>query len=87
MAEQQIDMKHPAYDAVMWAKCRDFVLGGDRVKSQGRLYLPELSGQSAARYEAYKARSMFYDATSRTLQGLMGAILHLSLLCAQSFVM
>lgn len=85
MAEQQIDMKHPAYDAVMWAKCRDFVLGGDRVKSQGRLYLPELSGQSAARYEAYKARSMFYDATSRTLQGLMGAIFRRPYECDLAF--
>jgi hypothetical protein len=71
VTEQRIDTKHPDYSEEMWQKCRDFVIGGDRVKSQGRRYLPELSGQSLERYEAYKARAMFYDATSRTMQGLM----------------
>jgi hypothetical protein len=86
VTEQRIDTKHPDYSEEMWQKCRDFVIGGDRVKSQGRRYLPELSGQSLERYEAYKARAMFYDATSRTMQGLMGAIFRRPFECAVEFL-
>jgi len=72
--EAKIETYHPQYDAEMWEKCRLVSRGGDAVKKAGRKYLPQLTGQDEERYQSYKQRSMFYDATMRTVQGLMGAI-------------
>lgn len=57
-----------------WKKCRVVVEGEDAVKAAGSLFLPMLSGQSGGEYAAYKMRALFYGATGRTLDGLLGAI-------------
>lgn len=56
-------------------RCRDTNEGEDAVKAAGVQYLPRLSKQSSAEYEAYKGRALWYGATSRTVQGLSGAVM------------
>lgn len=74
---------HPHYMANQpkWARCRVAAAGEDDVKAAAELYLPRLGGQDAQPstdwasrdpYEAYKARAMFYEATARTVEVLVG---------------
>lgn len=71
-----IDSLHPfaAARLAQWLRCRHCHDGSDAVKAAGATYLPVLSGQSSDRYEAYKARAMFYNAFARTVQALTGVL-------------
>lgn len=71
-----VDTKHNDYVAAAnsWAVVRDCVAGEETVKARGSLYLPKLSGQDDTEYKAYKMRAMFYGATGRTREGLLGAV-------------
>jgi len=71
-----VDTKHEAYTAATkdWQLCRDCAEGERLIKERGQLYLPILSGQDEAEYNAYKARALFYNAMSRTLEGLVGLV-------------
>lgn len=71
-----INTLHPDFDALQsdFRTMRDVVAGEGAVKKAGDLYLPKLGGQSEAEYAAYKARALFYGATARTLEALVGAI-------------
>ena len=53
-----------------WQRCRDCFDGSDAVKAQGQKYLPSI----ASDYEAYLNRAEFYNATARTVMGLLGAV-------------
>ncbi len=71
-----VDTEHPSYIEwkMDWKKIRD-VLGGERKIKAGRQeYLPKLDGQSILEYDAYLERGVFFDATMRTQDGLLGAI-------------
>jgi hypothetical protein len=57
-----------------WSKIRDCLEGEDRVKDQGKAYLPQPSGMDLNAYKAYKTRSSFYAVTERTLRGLSGLV-------------
>jgi len=71
-----IDARHKQYEkyAPQWQRCRDAAAGGDAVKERGEAYLSALSGQDTAEYTAYQKRADWYGATSRTIQGLTGAV-------------
>lgn len=71
------DTQHPDYKAhlPMWKKCRDVVSGEDAVHAAGAEYLPRLSEQKEADYQAYVQRTPFYNATSRTIDGLVGMVM------------
>lgn len=71
-----ISTKHPQYEKFLgqWEKVRTAISGEEAVKAAGTTFLPQLSGQSSSEYESYKERAMFYGASSRTVQGLTGAI-------------
>lgn len=71
-----IDSTHNQYDkfAERWEKCRDVMEGSYAVKSKTTTYLPKLDGQTTEEYDAYLGRTLFYGATSRTIQGLVGSI-------------
>ena len=71
-----INTTHPEYNARLkqWERCRDCTDGGDAVKGKGTLYLPKLREQDNADYDAYVNRALFYGATGRTVQGLVGAV-------------
>lgn len=58
-----------------WSKCRHVVDGEGAVKSAGETYLPRLTEQTDAEYQAYRQRALFYGASGRTVAGLSGAIL------------
>ncbi len=71
-----VNSTHRQYEAYRhkWTRCRDVIEGADAVKAKGEVYLPSLSGQSSDEYSAYKKRATFYNASSRTLDALVGAI-------------
>jgi hypothetical protein len=53
-----------------WQRCRDCFEGSDAVKARGEIYLPSV----ASDYDAYIKRAEFYNATARTVMGLLGAV-------------
>ena len=57
-----------------WQRCRDAFDGRDAVIDRGELYLPRISGDSDQLYAAYQMRAEWYGATSRTVNGLLGAV-------------
>lgn len=71
-----VDSKHPKYssEAPKWRLVRDCIDGEFAIKAAGTIYLPKLTNQKEQKYRAYRDRAMFYGATGRTLQGLLGAI-------------
>jgi len=80
-----VSTKHESYKALedRWAKCRDCAEGSDAVKARGVLYLPALDSHKqesllgvggSSKYNEYLLRTLFYNATGRTIQGLAGAI-------------
>lgn len=75
MAQQaKVDSTHEEYDerAPAWKRCRDVSDGQEAVHKRGTEYLPKLTDQSDQDYLAYKTRASFYNATWRTLGGLLG---------------
>ncbi|MCK4790824.1 MAG: DUF4055 domain-containing protein [Desulfobacteraceae bacterium] len=71
-----VDSEHPQYirRKKQWKRCRDAVEGSDDIKEAGVKYLPMLEGMDDQEYAAYKKRAMFYGASGRTVQGLLGAV-------------
>lgn len=72
-----VDTPHPNYSAneSKWRRCRDAVDGADAIKGKKTEYLPRLSAQDDAEYNAYLMRAMWYGASARTIQGLSGAVM------------
>ena len=72
-----VNSLHPEYAAYQskWTRCRDTFEGSDAVKERGVSYLPALTEQTAAEYDAYKTRAVFYSITSKTLESLVGIAL------------
>lgn len=60
--------------APKWQRCRDVAAGQDAIHSAGEAYLPKLKDQTKEDYEAYVARATFYNATWRTIAGLLGML-------------
>ncbi len=83
-----VDKSCEEYDRYyrQWERCRDCYEGGDKIKSEGAKYLPMLdthkfdfpdlpNGMSgSAAYEAYKERSVFFNALGRTVDGFTGLV-------------
>lgn len=71
-----VEAKHPAYNRYIerWLRCRHVHEGGDTIKQHNELYLPRLSAQRQNEYDAYLKRALWFGATSRTVQGLRGAV-------------
>jgi len=72
-----VDNKHEGYVDRYddWALLRDAIAGERVIKAAGVAYLPKLIGQRMLAYNSYKARGTFFNALSRTVQGLTGAIM------------
>lgn len=68
--------QHASYKAHLniWQRVRDVVAGEDAVKRAGQNYLPRLGGQNLSEYHGYLNRALFFGASGRTVQGLLGAI-------------
>lgn len=70
---------HAEYDASLsgWTLVEDAAAGEIAVKGKGETYLPkpnptDTSKENNARYAQYLARAVYYNATGRTLQTLLG---------------
>lgn len=57
-----------------WSRLRDCFDGRDAVIAKGATYVPDLPGGDAAMNKSYRARGNFFNATKRTIQGMVGAI-------------
>ena len=62
-----------------WRLVRDVCKGSETIKAAGDYYLPrpnasDESQDNKARYDAYKKRAVFYNATGRTKHSLVGAV-------------
>ena len=70
-----INTPHPLHRewSPRWERCVDFYEGADAVKEKGQTYLPELN-KGHDGYGSYKKRALFYGATSRTVDSIVGAI-------------
>lgn len=70
------DAQHPQYAAFasVWRTCRDAATGQRSIHAGGELYLPKLSEQTDDQYKAYKARALYFNATGRTVEGMVGLI-------------
>ncbi len=71
-----VDTVHPDYfeNKGKWQRCRDVIDGEETVKERGEDYLPKPAGQTDDDYEAYKTRALFYNATGRTLDAMVGMV-------------
>jgi hypothetical protein len=72
----KIDTTHEQYDdwLPIWTKCRDAIEGQEQVHKGGVKYLPKLSGQTQTEYNSYVMRSLYFNASGRTLDGMTGLI-------------
>jgi hypothetical protein len=57
-----------------WSKCRAAFEGEEAIKKGGEKYIPKLAGQSDAEFKAYIARGNYFNASGRTLDGLLGML-------------
>lgn len=55
-----------------WQTCRDAATGQRAVHAGGEKYLPKLSGQNDLDYKAYLKRALYFNATGRTVEGMVG---------------
>lgn len=72
----KVDTLHSQYSKMLplWDRCNDAVEGQNAVHMANIKYLPKLKDQEPDAYEAYKLRASFYNASGRTLDGLVGMI-------------
>jgi len=70
------DILHTDYaeHSGQWSKCRDVIEGEDAIHAGGEKYLSALTGQSTKEYRSYVMRTPFFNATGRTIDGLVGMV-------------
>lgn len=71
---KHVDTTHADYEkfAPKWKRVRDTFAGQDAVHAAGEAYLPKLKEQKTDDYKAYVKRAGFYNASWRTVSGLLG---------------
>lgn len=76
MTLPDLEYKHRDYIKYepKWRLCRDLIEGEDEIKAKATTYLPKPSGQTDAEYQAYLTRAPFFNATSRTLDAMIGLV-------------
>jgi hypothetical protein len=67
---------HPEYSArfEQWKQARDFYEGQRAVHAAGEKYLPKLVEEPDTSYKARLCRTSFFNATQRTIEGLVGML-------------
>lgn len=71
-----VNSQHREYEIYksQWKRIRDAIAGEDAIKAAEVEHLPKPAGQDSYDYKQYLKRSLFYGASGRTVQGLVGAI-------------
>lgn len=72
-----VDTKHPDHAkwAPDWLLIKTLQEGQRALVLAGEMFLPKLTGQSEKEYTAYIKRGNLFNATARTMTGLVGAII------------
>lgn len=75
--KKPIDTPHDDYTHwyPVWSKCRAAYRGQEAIHARGEIDLPKLSGQNPDEYKKYRDRAMFFNATGRTVDGMVGMIM------------
>lgn len=60
--------------SLLWERVRDCISGQQAIHVKGDIYLPPREGQTADEYRDYLTKATFYNATRRTLDGLLGSV-------------
>ncbi|RLA40218.1 MAG: hypothetical protein DRR06_17765, partial [Gammaproteobacteria bacterium] len=60
--------------APQWKRGRDVIEGQDAVHSGKEVYLPRLDGQNDKQYDSYRHRARFFNASDRTVRGMIGLV-------------
>ena len=70
-----IESTSPQYDALVpaWQKCRDAYEGQEAVIDRGAAYVAPLDTQTPTEYINYLRRGLYFNATARTVQSMVGA--------------
>lgn len=70
----EVDTQHREYDEYLpqWNRCADVVAGQRAIHAGREKYLPKLKEEDESEYKARLARSDFFNATFRTISGLVG---------------
>ena len=73
---KDVDFKCQLYEkfAESWRKCRIVAEGSESVKYAASEFLPILADQSTEEYTKYKNRALFFEGTTRTVNGLLGML-------------
>lgn len=71
-----VTSQHAKYVKMLpkWQRCEDVSDGTDAVHEGGEVYLPKLKDQSQEDYAKFVARTPFFNATWRTIAGLLGMV-------------
>lgn len=71
-----VNSQHEQYSEMLplWQRCEDAIEGQSAVHDAGKKYLPALKDQTTDDYNAYKLRACFFNASGRTLDGLVGMV-------------
>lgn len=72
-----VNTEHPEYIANKhrWSRMRAVAEGQDRIHAERERWLPRLSKESNEDYNARLKRSSFFNATARTIEGLVGMVM------------
>lgn len=71
-----VNSQHPEYKKALpaWTRINHCLEGEDTIKLAGKIYLPALKNQSQEDYAAYQLRAVFFNATGRTHEAMLGFI-------------
>ena len=71
-----VNSTHPDFDKVadLWRQCRDVIGGAVAIKQSPGRYLPKPEGRTDTEYARYADRAQFFDATAKTVDGMVGGI-------------
>lgn len=71
-----VNSHHPDYEEMssQWSRARHAIAGQDEIHEAGEKYLPRLKDQTDTDYNAYKLRASYFNATGRTVDGLVGMV-------------
>ena len=58
---------------LQWQKCRDAYAGQEALIANSTDYVPALDGQSPSEYMNYVRRALYFNATAKTVQGMIGS--------------
>jgi hypothetical protein len=73
----KVNAQNPQYTEALpkWQTCADAVAGQWAIHKAGTKYLPRLTEQTDPEYDAYVKRTSYFNATGRTLDGLIGMVM------------